>query len=84
MALGITIKIIDINPAEDSFTIEAGNFGFLCSIQEFKGMVKSIRHEDIDIRHLLRNLAIKVALSGVDITKWADIKTLLEGSTFQI
>ena len=84
MAISITIKIMDIKPAEDSFTVQVGNFGFPCSIQEFKQMALSSRHEDVNIHHLLRNLAIKVALSGTDITKWTEIKTLLEGSTFQI
>ena len=78
----IRIQIAEIDEANDRFMLYVGDTGFPVSIDRFKELMAGAMQ--VDPIHLIRNAAIKAAMSGANPDDMASIKAVLESGVFKI
>lgn len=76
----VTVTITDFDPANDLMYVQVGLFGHPVRISAFRAMMSGA---DKDAQHLIRNLAVRAGLAGVDGGKLAALKLALEGVGFK-
>ena len=76
----VTVTITDFDPANDLMYVQVGLFGYPVRISVFRAMMSGA---DKDPQQLIRNLAVRAGLAGVDGGKLAALKLALEGVGFR-
>ena len=76
----VTVRLTEIDREAGTFLFEVGQTGVSVSIDQFRDMM---RGHDRDARHLIRNVAVRLMLAGVDITKPSEIRAALSSTTFK-
>lgn len=78
----ITARVEDIDEANDRFLLYVNSIGYHVSISQFRELMNgALQLEPV---HLIRNAAIKAALSGADPNDMASIKAAVESGGFKI
>lgn len=80
----IIISIEDVDEVQDVMRIYTEGMGYPIRISDFKRLVSDEVGKNIDFQHLVHNIAIYAALSGVDPTDLNAIKTIVEQTTFKV
>lgn len=75
---------IDVDEQNDSMYITVDSFAHPVIFSRFKELIQSDPKQGMDIEHLLRNIAIRAALSNVDINNVTSIKAAVEGVPFKV
>ncbi len=68
----------------DCYRLWLGNHGHPINKQELRDLVETMRDErQVDLEHIKRNIAIHLALSGVDMNNFAAVKSTIEAKGFR-
>ena len=84
MIKDIFVKILDIDKENDVFYIQVGSFCYPVHISEFKKMMEGEEIENINVPHIVKNIAINASLSGISLDDFKSIKTIIEKITFKV
>lgn len=80
----VMVRIADVDEVQDSMRIYVGDTGYPIGLSEFKNLISDEIGKSVDFRHLVRNIAIRAALSGVDPTDLLAIKLVVESTPFKV
>lgn len=71
---------------DDNLMIWIGSFGHPVSMDEVKEIVTAPYNDgaNVDIKHVLRNIAIALALNGTPLSNLPAIKTFVESTKFWV
>ncbi len=80
----VTVKLGEPDLINDSIHIHVGNFGYPIPFSRFKALIQGSEEQGMDIEHLIRNVAIRAALSNVDVNDINSIKAGVENVPFKV
>lgn len=80
----VTVTIGEVDEVNDSMYLYVGNFGHPVAISRFKELIQGDQRQGMDVEHLIRNVAIRAALSNVNINDINSIKAAVEGVPFKV
>lgn len=78
----VTVSIEDVDEQTDSMRVYVEGTGYPVALSRFREMITG--SQQMDSEHLLRNVAIRAALSNVDISNINSIKAAIEGVPFKV
>ncbi|MEK6760105.1 MAG: hypothetical protein AABY51_10060 [Deltaproteobacteria bacterium] len=80
----VTVMIGEVDEVNDSIYLHVGSFGYPVTLSRFRELIQGNLKHGMDIEHLIRNVAIRAALSNVDINDINSIKAAIEGVPFKV
>ena len=84
MVREVSIKIADIDVEEDVAYCYIGNSGYPIRLSRFLALVSG--QEGVDIEQLFRNVAVSVALSGMEVSvaNLPAVVSFIEAQTYKV
>lgn len=80
----VTIRIDDVDEANDFMRVYIGAHGHPVRISRFRELMEGKGLNNVDPEHLIRNVAIRAALGNANRNDIAAIKAAVEGVTFRV
>lgn len=80
----VTVTIGEVDEVNDSMYLYVGSFGHPVAISRFKELIQGDPRLGIDVEHLIRNVAIRAALSNVDVNDFNSIRAAINGVPFKV
>lgn len=80
----VTVTIEDVDEQADAMRVYVNGTGYPVSLSRFRELIAGGAGHGIDSEHLIRNVAIRAALSNVNIDNINSIKAAVEGVPFKV
>lgn len=80
----ISIKVDATELANGLIRFYVGNFGYAVLVQDLKELIVGRGQANLNLDHLLRNVAISASLAGKSLSDLPGLKTWIESQTFKV